>query len=358
MTAMNGTAVAYPSDMTLHELALARADARGEAVAVRCGDKVLSYADLRRRVDQLANYLRERVGPAGRRVAVCVDRFMDFLIVALLATVAAGYAYVPLDPGHPPARLRRIVEDASVAAIVVDDACDRSSVPEGVTTVDLRAEAHEIAGCRRRAPVVVSPSDPAYVIYTSGLTGQPKGVEISHRSVVNLLCAMAERPGLSSGDVLVAVTTVSFDIAALELFLPLVTGRDRRHSDAGRRRRSGAVGTRHRACRSDGDSGDSGALPIAAAAGLRPGPGLKVLCGGEALGRELADRIVGRRRALERLRSDRDDDLVVVCPGRAGRRGDFGGNADREHAVLRLRQQRSQGPGRGLRGSFTSQVRA
>ncbi|HEY5339568.1 MAG TPA: amino acid adenylation domain-containing protein, partial [Candidatus Aquilonibacter sp.] len=294
---LNDTAAGYPGG-TLHELVLASAAAHGNAIAVRFGDDAMTYAELERRVNRTANYLLGRVGGPGVRIAVCVERSPD-LLVALLGALAAGCSYVPLDPAHPSARLKHIMEDAGVTALIWDGAADRAIVPDGIEIIDLQASAKAIAASSEAKPAIaVAPADPAYAIYTSGSTGEPKGVEISHGSVVNLLASMARRPGLRAGDVLLAVTTISFDIAALELFLPLIVG--------------GTVAIASREDLADGVAlvrrlRSSGATTMQATpslwnvlleSGFRSHQTFAMLCGGEPLSRELANRLLADGGAL------------------------------------------------------------
>ncbi|HEX8805874.1 MAG TPA: aminotransferase class III-fold pyridoxal phosphate-dependent enzyme, partial [Candidatus Aquilonibacter sp.] len=287
---LNDTKSDYPQQ-TVHELIAASAAARSDAPAVRFGKDVVTYAALQRRVNQMANYLHGRVG-TGRRVAVCVERSPD-LVVALLAVLTAGCSYVPLDAAHPPARLKRIMEDAGVAAAICDGCADRSIVPGDVETIDLRESADAIASMSPAKPdIAVSRDDPAYVIYTSGSTGEPKGVEIAHGSVVNLLSSMAQEPGLDERDVLLAVTTISFDIAALELFLPLVVGAA--VVIASREELSDIVSIERR-LRKSGATVMQATPSLWSAlleAGFRSYAGFKMLCGGEALSRTLANRLL------------------------------------------------------------------
>ena len=185
------------------------------------------------------------------------------------------------------------MEDAGVVALICDDSADRAMIPTGVEIVDLRAAAEAIAAASDVKPhVPTSPYDAAYVIYTSGSTGEPKGVEITHASVVNLLTSMARKPGILSSDVLLAVTTVSFDIAALELFLPLVAGAT--VTIASREDLADGLALMQRL-------NESGATVVQATpslwsvlleSGFRSHSGLTMLCGGEALSRELADRLL------------------------------------------------------------------
>ncbi|MEU4806648.1 amino acid adenylation domain-containing protein [Actinosynnema sp. NPDC023587] len=184
-----------------------------DAVAVRHGDVRLTYAELRARVLELAAHLAGHgVGP-GSLVAVALPRGVD-LVAALLAVLETGAAYLPLDPTHPRDRLRRVLADADVTAVVAEDAFAGHRV--------LRPADAPAGGSAALPPL--SPDDLAYVIYTSGSTGTPKGVAVAHGALANLLASMRERPGLAPGALFPAVTTVSFDISALELFLPLVVG--------------------------------------------------------------------------------------------------------------------------------------
>jgi amino acid adenylation domain-containing protein len=224
LAAGNAGAPSVGSPASLHALVEAQAAACPGQTAVRCGDARLTYAALNARANQLARALRARgVGP-DVRVAICLERSVD-LVVALLAVLKAGGAYVPLDPTLPPKRLAYLLTD-SAAALVLTIARLRADVPPTeVPLVDLEALDAELALLPATdLPPLTHPLHAAYVIYTSGSTGQPKGVVISHASVVSFLKSMQSAPGLAPSDVVLSVTTPSFDIAGLEIFLPLSTG--------------------------------------------------------------------------------------------------------------------------------------
>ncbi|HEU5443672.1 MAG TPA: AMP-binding protein, partial [Steroidobacteraceae bacterium] len=290
----NRTAAQLPQQDCIHHLFEAQAAARPRSIAARFGAEALTYAELDRRANQLASLLQQRIGGAGaeRPVAISVERSLDML-VAMLAVLKAGCAYVPLDPTHPPARLRHILQDAQVAALITDGTASEISVSEATPTIDLTRDAKAISASDSTPPAAQTSGDSlAYVIYTSGSTGRPKGVEVSHGAVVNLLAAMAREPGFTEKDILVAVTTISFDIAGLELFLPLITG--------------GQVVIAGREEVADGFAllkqlKDTGATVMQATpatwrllleAGFRAPAGFRMLCGGEALPRELADELL------------------------------------------------------------------
>ncbi|MEV7463440.1 amino acid adenylation domain-containing protein [Streptomyces rubiginosohelvolus] len=217
-----------------------------QAPALRCGDTVVTYAELADRADRLASVLRARGAGRGSLIAVALPRG-EALLVALLAVASAGAAYVPLDPRYPADRLRHMLADGRPLLLVTDRAHPWGGglplltvAPDGTV---LGAEpgavgeagggepeaAGRVAGAEPEdagpAPSEAAhPGDPAYVIYTSGSTGRPKGVVVPRLALDNLLAAMGRLLGLSGEDRLLAVTTVSFDIAALELFVPLLGG--------------------------------------------------------------------------------------------------------------------------------------
>jgi amino acid adenylation domain-containing protein len=200
----NSTAAELPP-ATVPELVARQASRTPDELALVYGDGGLTYRELDRRVARLAGRLRaEGVGPGGT-VAVSLPR-SPRLVVTLLGVLRAGAAYVPVDPALPPERRRFMIEDSG-ACLCID-----SESPEPDTTES------------GPSPAEPAPEDLAYVIYTSGSTGRPKGVAVPHRALGNLVLAMRDLLRLRRGDRLLAVTTPSFDISALELYVPLVCG--------------------------------------------------------------------------------------------------------------------------------------
>ncbi|MFF3032967.1 amino acid adenylation domain-containing protein [Streptomyces rubiginosohelvolus] len=206
-----------------------------QAPALRCGDAVVTYAELADRADRLASVLRARGAGRGSLIAVALPRG-EALLVALLAVASAGAAYVPLDPRYPADRLRHMLADSAPLLLVTDRAHPWGGAlplltvaPDGTVP---GAEPEAVGRGGGGEPEVdgpvpseaAHPGDPAYVIYTSGSTGRPKGVVVPLLALGNLLAAMGRLLDLSGEDRLLAVTTVSFDIAALELFVPLLGG--------------------------------------------------------------------------------------------------------------------------------------
>lgn len=220
MIDLNTTTAVYEQDALLHDLIAAVAIEKDEETAVIFGDTHVSYGELNRLANGVARRLIEaKVGP-GETVGVLVDRSPG-MIAALLGTLKAGATYVPLDPEFPATRLQMMLDDAAPRALISSSRL-ASSLPEGKWT-NLTLESIEATSKSPELKGLGSDSL-AYIIYTSGSTGKPKGVEIPHRAAVNFLRSMQAEPGMTAADKLLAVTTLSFDISLLEMFLPLLSG--------------------------------------------------------------------------------------------------------------------------------------
>ncbi|MGD8418828.1 MAG: amino acid adenylation domain-containing protein [Gammaproteobacteria bacterium] len=201
----------------------AQAGSTPDAVATVSGEDSLTYAELDDKSDRFAHLLLGRGVTRGGVVGICCRRSVDML-VSCLAVLKAGAAYLPLDPEFPQDRLTFMLEDSAAMAVIEDD-----SAPGGVKQADIvHIEiGDDLAGGDDSPSLPDSTPDPqqlAYIIYTSGSTGKPKGVCIPNRAVANLLQGIQQRIGIEPGDRLLAVTTLSFDISVLELFLPLIAG--------------------------------------------------------------------------------------------------------------------------------------
>ena len=224
LRAWNATETDYPHDKQLHELFEAQVQATPDATAFSYEETSWTYYELNYRANQLAHYLRRHgVGP-DVLVALCVERSLDML-VGLLGILKAGGAYVPLDPSYPQERLAFMVTNAQIPVLVTQALLLARLPHQNAQVVCLDTDWATIQQDAEDNPSANGTAqDLAYVIYTSGSTGKPKGVQIPHQALVNLLWSMRRQPGLTSQDVLLAVTSLSFDIAALELFLPLIVG--------------------------------------------------------------------------------------------------------------------------------------
>ncbi|WP_328314311.1 amino acid adenylation domain-containing protein [Streptomyces sp. NBC_00442] len=261
-----------------------------EDTALVCADDSLTYAELDTRSGRLARELSERGVGRGDLVGVALDRSID-LVVALLAVLRTGAAYVPVDPRFPAERIRQMLDDADPRLIVTPAAVPTALAAWSTRCVSVDAGGERDAG--RTLAVEVRADDLAYVIYTSGSTGRPKGVEITHGALTAFLAAMRRRPGCAGDDRLLAVTTVSFDISVLELFLPLLCGATtviaRAQETLDAKALSGLL-ERHAITMMQGTPAT---WQLLLDGGWRGTPTLrKILCGGEALPRDLADRLL------------------------------------------------------------------
>jgi amino acid adenylation domain-containing protein len=258
------------------------------------GAREITYADLNRRANRLARRL-EKIGVGPDTVtAICLERSLE-MVVGLLAILKAGGAYLPIDQDLPRDRQTFMLDDARPVALLTQTSL-RGSLPPVSVPVFLRDAEEESTALENDADSSprATPENLAYILYTSGSTGRPKGVEISHRALVNLLASVRNWPGLTERDVLVAVTTISFDIAGVEIFLPLVTGARLillNRDDAGDGFRIAHHLQRHRATFFQATPSTWRMLLEA----KWPGdPGLKMICTGEALPRDLADALLPR----------------------------------------------------------------
>jgi amino acid adenylation domain-containing protein len=220
----NRTELAYPKDRLVHELIEEQVERTPDAVAVVFESQQLTYRQLNERANHVASHLHNLgVGP-NVLVGICVDRSLEMLI-GLLGILKAGGAYVPLDPTFPIDRLSFMLEDSQpLVLLTLKTIQAKLSAHRGkIVWLDaILAETKSVDATPKSNQCKVT--DLAYVLYTSGSTGKPKGVQISNRALVNFLSSMRKEPGLLPHDTLLAVTTPSFDIAGLELFLPLIIG--------------------------------------------------------------------------------------------------------------------------------------
>ncbi|KRB71687.1 non-ribosomal peptide synthetase [Noviherbaspirillum sp. Root189] len=212
------------SFQTVHALFEEQARSNPHAIALVAEQGQFTYGELNAKANQLAHYLRSLGVVAETRVAICVDRGLD-MVAGLLAILKAGGAYVPMDPDFPGDRLAYMLQDSAPAVLLTQRNLQHVAASHQIQTVYLDADTAFLDAMPDTNPATVSlPNHLAYVIYTSGSTGRPKGVAIEHGALSNFLASMAKEPGLEPGDVLLAVTSLSFDIAGLELYLPLITG--------------------------------------------------------------------------------------------------------------------------------------
>ncbi len=293
----NATAAECPAETVAQRFEAAAARTPG-ARAVRCGADEIDYASLNKRANRIARHLRACGAGPGRFVGLCMERSID-LVAGLLAIVKSGAAYLPLDPAFPRDRLAFMLEDSAAPVLLTAGPAAGDLPPTTARVVRLDADRAAIAAqSADNLEPSAGPEDPVYVIYTSGSTGKPKGVVVPHRALTNFLWSMQREPGLTDRDTVVAVTTLSFDIAGLEIHLPLVTGA--RVVLATRDEATDPV--RLAALMQVQGAALMQATPATWRMLLDDGwtgrPDLTILCGGEAMTRDLADRLLVRGRAV------------------------------------------------------------
>ena len=292
LTDLNRTERAIPQTTFVQQFAT-RAQESPDRTAVLCGDEALTYEQLDARANRIAALLRSREARPGQLIAMFLDRSSE-IVSAMLGIAKTGAAYIPLDPAYPAGRIANILEQAE-PLLVLTRRNLLASLPERcgeVICLDDPLEYAFATGEEMKSSTPPTLDDLAYVIFTSGSTGKPKGLQIPHRALTNFLESMSREPGFTATDRLLAVTTVSFDIAGLELLLPLYTGGTvciaQRPNDPenlleelARFKPSVMQAT-------------PATWKMLIASGWRGDGSMKILCGGEALDTELARSLVVR----------------------------------------------------------------
>jgi amino acid adenylation domain-containing protein len=284
----NKTESDYP-DCCLHQLFEAQVEKTPDAIAVEFEAQTLTYQELNQRANQLAHRLRHLGVVPNQFVGLCVDRSLD-MIVGMLGILKAGGAYVPLDPTYPRSRLALMLEDAQLSILVTQSwqVDSFQAHPEHLIYLDQNSDVLD----SENPTVTTTPSDRAYLLYTSGSTGKPKGVMIAHQSLVNAVWAGQRFLSINASDTWVAVASFCFDVAAFELYSPLIAGaklviapqevvRD---------------GKRLAALMQSSGATIANFTPatwqiLLGSQGQRQ-PHLRILCGGEALSKDLASRLL------------------------------------------------------------------
>jgi amino acid adenylation domain-containing protein len=304
--------VAETPAAAVHELVLAQARRCPRSVAIEGDGRQWTYAELDAFAGSLAARLRRLGARPGEIVALCLERSPE-MIGCILGVLRSGAAYLPLDPAFPDARTRFMLEDSGARFMLTSRALGGR-----FGALDVRLLCVEdlgAPGCGDATPAgdAVAAGDLAYLIYTSGSTGRPKGVRVTHGGVVNFLASMLQRPGLSAADRLLAVTTLCFDIAVLELLGPVAAGGTVVLASAEEARDGAALARRIAADRITVMQATPVTWRALLAAGWRGSAGLKALCGGEALDAELAGRLLAAGVSLWNMYGPTETTIWSTC---------------------------------------------
>lgn len=308
--------VAFDRERRMHEYFEGQCDRTPDRIAVRFGADTCRYAALEDRANRITHLLRRHGVHRGSLVGVALDRSVDML-ATLLAVLKSGAGYVPLDPQFPQDRLAYMAADAGLALLVTTREHASRFDLRGRPILRLDALVDELAAAANsrigRDELAAEAEDVAYTIYTSGSTGRPKGVMVPHRGVSNFLASMKREPGLVEKDRLLAVTTLSFDIAVLELLLPLSVGAEVVLAD----RDTASDGHGLAALLASSQATVMQATPstwrLLLDAGWHGTPDFKALCGGEALAPDLARMLLPRCGALWNLYGPTETTVWSTC---------------------------------------------
>lgn len=279
-------------DVTIHQLIEKQVYLTPEQLAVSFQNQHLTYQKLNEKANQLAHYLQSLGVGSETLVGICIDR-SEWMVICLLAVLKAGGAYVPLDPAYPAERLWLMIEDSQLLVLLTQQHLVAKITAHSAKVVVLDSEV--ITEYSHQNPINDGDADSlAYVIYTSGSTGKPKGVEVLHGAVVNCLVAMQQQPGLTSQDNVLATTTISFDIAVLEMLFPLTVGASvvivSNEVVANPLQLSQAIDHSGATI----IQGTPSTWRMLLAVGWEGHQNLKILCGGEPLTRPLANQLLER----------------------------------------------------------------
>jgi amino acid adenylation domain-containing protein/thioester reductase-like protein len=296
----NQTQSDFPQQICIHQLFEAQVQRVPDSVAATFANQQITYRELNARANQLARHLQALgVGP-DVLVGICVERSLE-MIVALLGILKAGGAYIPLDPAYPQQRLSLMLSDCQLSVLLTQQHL-LAQLPEHQGQIvclerhwqDITTQSQDNLDANANCENL------AYVIYTSGSTGKPKGVQIMHRSVVNFLHFMGQHLELTEQDILLSVTTLSFDIAVLEIFLPMTLGA----SVIIASREEAMDGTALMAKLTNGVTvmqATPATWQLLLEVGWQGSKNLKILCGGEALPKKLAQQLQQRCATLWNL---------------------------------------------------------
>ncbi len=311
LAALSPAATPFQRDLLMHQHFETSCDLWPEAVAAQDGQRSVHYRELENEANRIAHLLAGQGVKPGDLVGLAVERGISML-ASMLGILKAGAGYIPLDPAFPQARLQHMLDDGRPSAVLTTQALVDALPLQGQRVVLLDA-AVLAAQPDMRPNLAGDPEAIAYVIYTSGSTGTPKGVEIPHRAVANFLDSMAVQPGLRSDDVMIAVTTLSFDIAVLELMLPLHVGAQVVIVDRDTTLDGGALAACMREHRATTMQATPATWRMLIEADWAGGAGFRILCGGEPLPPTLAAQLLARSGELWNVYGPTETTVWSTC---------------------------------------------
>lgn len=289
---LNQTQLDFPQDKCVHQLFEAQVERTPEALAVTFEDKSLTYHELNRRANGLAKNLQDLgVGPAVQ-VGILMEKSLEIL-VALLAVLKTGGVYVPIHPSFPAERVQFMLKDAKVQ-VLLSNVDPEFGELQNIRVLKLNQDQFDNPVDWPNPQLNISPDDLAYIMYTSGSTGQPKGVMVQHAALVNFLWSMRQRPGIKADDGLLSVTSISFDIAALELYLPLMVGAKVIIASQRMVSNPSLIGEAIDQYGVSMMQATPATWQLLLETGWKGAPNLKALCGGDVLTRSTADQLLTR----------------------------------------------------------------
>ncbi|MES3018319.1 MAG: amino acid adenylation domain-containing protein [Bacteroidota bacterium] len=290
----NETTVSYPANTPVHEFVSRNAKLYPDKAAIKIKNSEVSYSDLEAQTNRLAAYLIDLGIRGGDRIAIAMDRSLE-MVISLLAIMKTGAAYIPVDPEYPKTRIEYMLSDSAAKALLTSADYKGQFVNGNINEIVFEEIAENLINYPSiEQQVTINGDDLAYIIYTSGSTGQPKGIAIEHHSLTNFLCSMQKAPGISAEDKLLAVTTISFDISGLELYLPLISGAQLILADAEDARDGREIIDLLKNERITVMQATPSTWRMMVETGWDDKLNLKALCGGEALPQDLAELLLER----------------------------------------------------------------
>jgi amino acid adenylation domain-containing protein len=289
----NRSDMVIPSDKCIHQLFEEQAKLHPNKIAVTVKGKSLTYGELDNRANLVALNLKNMGADTEDCIGVCMGTGINMLPV-LIGILKAGCCYLPLDPNMPAVRMEAIIENACPRLVIVENGIQKISRIVESANIILTENLFNETPVSKSLNVEVSPSNLAYIIYTSGSTGEPKGVEITHYSVVNLLYSMKNEPGMNENDRLLSVTSFIFDISVLEMFLPLIAGGEVIFVERDECLDGIKIKENIKQYKPTVMQATPATWRILASTDWEGDRhGLKILCGGEALDKNLAEKLLG-----------------------------------------------------------------